>query len=62
MTRSRNQAEQVVAPLEVLGSRTVEVPAAETLVTGGLRALRPADVSPHVDNPLANQAVTVFVF
>ena len=42
--RSRNQVEPVVALLEVLGTRIVEVPATETLTTGGLRASRHANV------------------
>ena len=41
----RNQAEPVAALLAVLGLRIAEVPVTETLVTSGLRALRPANVS-----------------
>ena len=48
MAHSRNPVELVVALLAVLGTRTVEVPATETSVTGGLRAWRPANVSPRL--------------
>ena len=40
-----NPVESVVALLVVLGTTTAEVPAAETLITGGLRAWRHANVS-----------------
>ena len=46
--RSRNQAESVVALLAVLGIRIVEVPATETLITGGLRVSMHANVSPRL--------------
>ena len=45
VARSRNQAEPVVALLAVLGIEIVEVPATETLITDGLMAWRPANVS-----------------
>ena len=45
MPLSRNQAELAVALLAALGIRTLVVPATETLVTGGLRAWMPANVS-----------------
>ena len=46
--RSRNQADPVVALLAVLGLKIVEVSATETLITGGLTASRPANVSPRL--------------
>ena len=45
VAHSRNLVESVVALLAVLGTTTAEVPATETLITGGLRAWRPANVS-----------------
>ena len=45
MVPSRNPTESVAALLAVLGTRTVEVPTTETLITGGLRAWRLAHVS-----------------
>ena len=45
MVRLRNQAESVVALLAVVGIRIVEGPATETLITGGLMALRLVNVS-----------------
>ena len=47
MARLRNPAEPVVALLAVLGSRIVEVLVTKTQITGGLRAWRPANVSPN---------------
>ena len=43
---SRGPGESVVALLVVLGSIIVEVPATHDLATAGLRASRPANVSP----------------
>ena len=45
MVSSRNQAESVVALVAVLGIRIVEVLVTETLITDGLRAPRPVNVS-----------------
>ena len=44
--RSRNPAGSVVALLVVLGTRSVEALAMEMWSTGGLKAWRPANVSP----------------
>ena len=55
MEHSGNQAESVVALLVVLGIRTAEVPATETLVTGGLRASKLANVSSSSITPFADQ-------
>ena len=48
MVRSRNQADPVVALLVVLGIKIVEVPATGTLITGGQRAWKHANVSPRL--------------
>ena len=48
MARSRNQAKAVVALLVVLGIKNAEVLVTETLITGGLRVLRHANVSPRL--------------
>ena len=61
--RSRNQAESVAALMAVLGIRIVEVPATETLITGGSRAWRPAKVSASLSSRRANSDyVRVFIF
>ena len=45
MVSSRNQAESVVALLAVIGIKIAELPLTKTLITPGLRAFRPANVS-----------------
>ena len=67
MAHSRNQEEPVVALLAVLGIRTVEAPATETLITGGLRASKLANVSSRLRAcrcivVQTGQAVTIFAF
>ena len=66
MARLRNLAETVAALLVVLGTRTVEVLRINTQITGGLRAWRPAKVSPKklmtcCDPPRLSKCYLVFV-
>ena len=58
MGRSANQAESVVALLAALGSRTAEDLAAKTLITVGMKAFRPANVSSNLKtcNYVTNQS------
>ena len=60
MVSSRNQAESVVALVAVLGIRIVEVSATETLITGGLRASRPVNVSAKTNSARQRDCFLVF--
>ena len=61
MVCSRNPGESVVVLPVVLGIRTAEVPATETLITAGLRVWRLANVSSNGDRLFVSACACVSV-